>query len=926
MDSLSEVRPELGHDHTDVSRTSSVLAILWRTREGLLYGAGKLGSENTFRALHSLITIFDTPAAVVDDNVALFAELVEALEMERSASLNSYLEYVNFLYQRLNEAKETISTLRATVSLNEEWNSSPTHIRTNMTEPASNSVSMATQTYPDFAMPPSTGFEWPSSYCSVSTQTHSEFAVPHVSYVEQPSNFRRQPNDLESVAPNIQHDLTGSESERILYAGLGLPPDVYFSPLSSPPLGNPDASRPPSPTRDSSSQKRHHGQDDPSDIPPLEVISQAEPDSDQFNSLREKNANDQLDTPFSETESSDSYSPRPRKRKRAAVSIAESHLSRKSQRATPKDPVKFKHECDFCEKRFTRSTTLREHKRTHTNERPFSCSQCPMSFARNKDKNRHEELHGGEKQLICDVGWYGTEGQCGKRFVREDALIAHLRTERGWKCLRSTLDAPDFKHEAANKSKDGARFNCNLTELACGAEFNSFPDLLDHLRDFVNRSCVMEILLKDFLCWSRSRRDERRAARSQTEEHTHNPSSVTLDRSSSQHEADSRLPPGTSQPAQTTISEPSQTDMIPLGSRSTGTDTGPGNSEANSLDESTADIDPFAGWTLRFTECGKMAGPVWLSISISISCLAAPQEAYLVGIGQSIKIAKKSVICRFQDYYCCNLSLCLSEFYVVTKMRAHAIYISEISSGKTFRVGDLCWNSMKNHWTIAPNSPPKSLTSLQATQTLAEGQAATALELRLPDVSGGGGYSGAGSRIEEVTDTPAERGDARISEPKNASKFKDFSDWAIADSEFDPSKQKLQVALRYKNGRVPERLLPSLQEICFQITSIDTVVRQVQDARPIIISSCSCKNEIYTFSLDISASEWVWKEQVRIHLYFPAPEGVSRPRLFIGEKVVSLYGWKWNPASPGACCFCSLCVDDRSRQARFVSATLWEIR
>jgi len=39
----------------------------------------------------------------------------------------------------------------------------------------------------------------------------------------------------------------------------------------------------------------------------------------------------------------------------------------------PKDPKKFKFPCNLCEKRFTRSTTLREHTRTHKNERPFTC-------------------------------------------------------------------------------------------------------------------------------------------------------------------------------------------------------------------------------------------------------------------------------------------------------------------------------------------------------------------------------------------------------------------------------------------------------------------------------------------------------------------------------------------------------------------------
>jgi uncharacterized C2H2 Zn-finger protein len=108
-----------------------------------------------------------------------------------------------------------------------------------------------------------------------------------------------------------------------------------------------------------------------------------------------------------------------------------SKLSKKGKRPTSKDPVKFKHECETCGERFTRSTTLREHKRTHNGERAFPCSICSKQFARSKDKIRHEALHAGEKQFYCDLSQSATHGACGRGFSREDGLMAHLRTERG---------------------------------------------------------------------------------------------------------------------------------------------------------------------------------------------------------------------------------------------------------------------------------------------------------------------------------------------------------------------------------------------------------------------------------------------------------------------------------------------------------------
>jgi hypothetical protein len=148
-----------------------------------------------------------------------------------------------------------------------------------------------------------------------------------------------------------------------------------------------------------------------------------------------------------------------------------SKLSKKRKRPTPKDPVKFKHECETCGERFTRSTTLREHRRTHNGERPFPCSICSKQFARSKDKTRHEALHAGEKQFYCDLSQSATHGACGRGFSREDGLMAHLRTERGWKCLRIVMDNPQTTILFATTFIDN-KYYCKLTRLACRANFH----------------------------------------------------------------------------------------------------------------------------------------------------------------------------------------------------------------------------------------------------------------------------------------------------------------------------------------------------------------------------------------------------------------------------------------------------------------------
>jgi hypothetical protein len=92
--------------------------------------------------------------------------------------------------------------------------------------------------------------------------------------------------------------------------------------------------------------------------------------------------------------------------------------------------------CAQCPKKYTRSSTLREHARTHTNERPFLCTVCKKTFVRLKDRNRHENLHSGEKKFVCKGDFDSPESAwgCGRKFAREDALVAHFRNKLGVAC------------------------------------------------------------------------------------------------------------------------------------------------------------------------------------------------------------------------------------------------------------------------------------------------------------------------------------------------------------------------------------------------------------------------------------------------------------------------------------------------------------